>query len=163
MNEIQEELNSKQKKFVEITVKSAYLTTSKLAQGMAQWLFSQKGSAAKVGKQSLKQLTKHGDKIEEIPIAGGSIKDFESIARKYAVSYAVEKDASTDPPQHKVFFKAKNTDDITAAFKEYSARQIDKQKSQKPPMEERLKNAQERVQNQVTDKDKNQRRVREGR
>jgi len=163
MNEVQEDLNERQKKFVEITVKGATLTVSKLAQGMAQWLCNQKGKTSKEGKQTLKQLTQGGDKIEDIPIADKNIKDFESIARKHGVSYAVEKDSSTDPPQHRVFFKAKNTDAITAAFKDYTAKQLDKQKSQKSPMQKRLKNAQEKVQNQVVDKVRNQRQGREER
>jgi hypothetical protein len=163
MNEVQDELNQQQKKWVEIAVKGTAVTAGKLAKGMAEWLCRQKGSTGKEGKQTLKQLAESGDKIEDIPIADMSIKDFESIARKHSVSYAVEKDSTTDPPQHRVFFKAKNTDAITAAFKEYTAKQLEKQKSQKSPMPQRLQDAQDRVKNQVVDTDKNQRRGREGR
>jgi hypothetical protein len=163
LNEIQDDLNEKQKRFVEISIKGAVLTAGKLAMGMAAWLCKQKGSTGKEGKQSLEQLTRHGNKIEEIPIADKNIKDFESIARKHGVSYAVEKDTSTEPPQHKVFFKAKNADAIAAAFKEYTAKQIDRQKSDKPPMSQRIKEAQDRVKNRVVDTDKHQRRGREGR
>jgi hypothetical protein len=164
MNEVQEELNQQQRRWVEIAVKSTAMTTGKLAKGMAEWLCRQNGSVGKVGRQTLKQLTKHGDKIEDIPIIDKRrIKDFESIARKHGVSYAVEKDTSSDPPQHRIFFKARDTDAIAAAFKEYTAKHIDRQKSQKTPMEKRLNDAKERVKNQVVDTDKHQRREHDGR
>lgn len=163
MNEVQEELNQQQKKWIEIAVKGTAMTAGKLAKGMAEWLCRQKGGTGKIGRQTLKQLAEHGDKIEDIPITDKNIKDFESIARKHGVSYAVEKDQSTDPPQHKVFFRAKDTDSVAAAFKEYTAKHIERQKSQKTPMEQRLNDAKDRVKNQVVDTDKHQRRERDGR
>ena len=46
----------------------------------------------------------------------------EHIARKYGIDYAIRKDKSVDPPKYLVFFKAKDADAMTAAFKEYSAK-----------------------------------------
>ena len=48
------------------------------------------------------------------------IKDFERVLNKYGVDYAIRKDVSQEPPRFMVFFKAKDADVLTAAFKEYS-------------------------------------------
>ena len=44
--------------------------------------------------------------VSNIEINDPSIRDFERIARKYGVDYAVKKDRSTSPPKYLIFFKA---------------------------------------------------------
>jgi hypothetical protein len=51
---------------------------------------------------------------------GGRIQSFERFARKFDVSYRVEKNKSTDPPTWTVFFKTSQESQMTAAFKAYS-------------------------------------------
>jgi hypothetical protein len=80
----------------------------------------------KEGKQSIKQLSKGGS-LSNIEITDGNIKSFDPIARKYGISYALQKDSSSDPPRWMVFFKAKDVDAMTAAFKEYSAKALKKE------------------------------------
>ena len=48
------------------------------------------------------------------------VKQFEHVARKYGVDYALKKDR--EKPRYLVFFKAKDADALTAAFEEYTAR-----------------------------------------
>ncbi len=48
------------------------------------------------------------------------------MARKYGVDYAVKKDRSTSPPKYLVFFKVRDADALTTAFKEYTADTIKK-------------------------------------
>ena len=74
------------------------------------------------GKQSVKELLGQNQGVSSIDIAKTDLKGFEGIARKYGIDYAIRKDKSVDPPKYLVFFKAKDADAMTAAFKEYSAK-----------------------------------------
>ena len=57
------------------------------------------------GKQTVKQLVGQGHGVTNIEISDKNIKDFESIARKYGVDFAVVKDATENPPKHLVFLR----------------------------------------------------------
>ena len=58
------------------------------------------------------------------------------IAKKYGVDYAIKKDRSVSPPKYLVFFKARDADALTAAFNEYSVKQMNR--SQKPSVLKQL-------------------------
>ena len=47
---------------------------------------------------------------------------------KYGIDYAITKDPSQTPNRYLVFFKARDGDAMTAAFKEYSASLMQKQR-----------------------------------
>ena len=64
----------------------------------------------------MKQLIGQNQGVSNIEINDPSIKDFERIARKYGVDYAVKKDRSASPPKYLIFFKARDADALTAAF-----------------------------------------------
>lgn len=66
--------------------------------------------------------------VSSIDIAKTDLRGFEGVARKYGVDYAIRKDASVDPPKYLVFFKAKDADALTAAFNEYSAKALNREK-----------------------------------
>lgn len=72
------------------------------------------------GKQSLKELTAQNGKLANIQVTEKNIGSFDRVARKYSIDYALKKDKSVSPPVYYVFFKAKDLDVMTAAFKEYS-------------------------------------------
>jgi len=76
----------------------------------------------------VKQLIGQGQGVSSIVITDRNIKSFERVARKYGVDFALRKDASKEPPRYLVFFKARDTDALTAAFKEYSGKSIKKAK-----------------------------------
>ena len=78
------------------------------------------------GKQSVKQLAKQGQGMTSIEITDQNIKDFERVAKKYGVDFAVMKDKHEIPPKYVVFFKGKDADAITNAFKEYTADMVKK-------------------------------------
>jgi len=80
------------------------------------------------GKQSVKQLVGQGQGVNNIEITDRNIRSFERVARKYGVDFALKKDVSKDPPRYLVFFKAKDADALTAAFKEYSGKNIKRAK-----------------------------------
>lgn len=76
------------------------------------------------GKQSVKQLVGQNQGVSNIEITDPSIRDFDRIARKYGVDYAVKKDRSADPPKFLIFFKARDADALTAALREYAEKKV---------------------------------------
>ena len=56
------------------------------------------------------------------------IKAFESTAKKYGIDFALKKDATETPPRYLVFFKGRDADALTAAFKEFSAKKLTQDK-----------------------------------
>ena len=76
----------------------------------------------------------------------GNIKSFEHTARKYGIDYALKKDTSEQPPRYLVFFKGRDVDVMTQAFKEFSARTI-KQK-EKPSLRQKLSRQKEQSKSQ---------------
>ena len=62
------------------------------------------------GKQTVKQIIGQNQGISNIEITDPSIREFEKIARKYGVDYAVKKDRSSSPPKYLIFFKGRDAD-----------------------------------------------------
>ena len=91
------------------------------------------------GKQTVKQLIGQNQGVSNIEINDPSIRNFERIARKYGVDYAVKKDRSTSPPKYLIFFKGRDADALTAAFSEYTQKKVKKaDRSERPPVLEKL-------------------------
>ena len=61
------------------------------------------------GKQTVRELVGQGAGVSSIEMSDKNIKDFEGVARKYGVDFAVTKDKTTIPPKHIVFFKGRDT------------------------------------------------------
>ena len=78
------------------------------------------------GKQSVKQLAGQRQGMTSIEITDQNIKDFERVAKKYGVDFAVMKDKHQVPPKYVVYFKGKDADAITNAFKEYTSDMVKK-------------------------------------
>lgn len=53
------------------------------------------------GKPAVKQLVGQNQGVSNLEITDPFIQDFEKIARKYGVDYAVKKDRSTIPPKYR--------------------------------------------------------------
>ena len=79
------------------------------------------------GKQTVKQLIGQNQGVANIEVTKKNIKSFERVARKYGVDFAVKKDKSQTTPKYLVFFKARDTDALTAAFKEFTAKNLKKE------------------------------------
>ena len=88
------------------------------------------------GKQSVKELIGQGQGGSNIELTDPSIRDFDRIARKYGVDYAVKRDRSSDPPRFLIFFKGRDNDAITAAFQEYTNQKV--KKASRPSVMKRL-------------------------
>lgn len=102
---------------------------------------AEKGAAVCHGKQSMEKLMKQGCQLSNIEVTDGNIKSFEKCARKYSIDFSLKKDTSISPPRYFVFFKAKDVDVMTAAFKEYAGKSLDK--SKKPSIRRKLEQAKE--------------------
>ena len=105
------------------------------------------------GKQTVKQLIGQNQGVSNIEINDPSIRDFERIARKYGVDYAVKKDRSASPPKYLIFFKARDADALTAAFTEYTGKKVKKaEKSERPSVLAKLAQFKELLKNTVVDR-----------
>ncbi len=104
------------------------------------------------GKQTVKQLIGQDQGVSNIEINDPSIKDFERIARKYGVDYAIKRDRSSDPPKFLVFFKSRDADALTSAFNEYAGKKV--KKASRPSVLERLNSFKELVKNTVVNREK---------
>ena len=121
------------------------LTASMLKYAIEQYLKQQRNPRAPHGKQNVKSLVKQGAGVQNIEITDKNIRSFQSFARKYGVDYALKKDTSSQPPRYLVFFKARDTDALTAAFREFSGKQL--KRSKKPSILVQLKKFQEQMAN----------------
>ena len=85
------------------------------------------------------KLMKQNVQLSNIEITDGNIKSFERVAKKYSIDFSLKKDVNADPPRYYVFFKAKDADVMTAAFKEYTGQSLNKDK--KPSVRKKLQQA----------------------
>ena len=85
-----------------------------------------------VGEQTIGQLLGQNQGATNIEIEKTEISGFKKILNKYGVDYAITKDKSQVPPRYLVFFKARDSDALTAAFKEFSAETA--RKAERPSM-----------------------------
>ena len=102
------------------------------------------------GKQTVKQLAGQGQGMTSIEITDKNIKDFERVAKKYGVDFAVMKDKHEVPPKYVVFFKGKDADAITNAFKEYTSDMV--KKAARPSVLAELRKLAELVKNTIVQK-----------
>jgi len=102
------------------------------------------------GKQSVKELIGQNQGVSNIEINDKNIKDFERVARKYGVDFAVKKDRSTSLSKYLVFFKARDADALTAAFTEYTSKTM--RKASRPSVLEKLNKFKELMKNSVVTK-----------
>ena len=142
-----------------LVIKGGKLSAQCLAKAMKLFLDCAKKAAAPTnysgkGKQTVKQLVGQGAGVSNIEINEKNIKSFESIARKYGVDFAVKKDNTDKTPKYLVFFKGRDTDAVMSAFKDYSAKLLNKKNISKPSMLTALRDLMEKVKNQVLDQTK---------
>lgn len=68
---------------------------------------------------TLQELVGQNAGVSNIEITENNIRSFERVAKKYHVDFAVKKDKTTQPPRYLVFFKGRDADVLTQAFKEF--------------------------------------------
>ena len=112
---------------VTLAISASKMTANVLKSAISKYLAYHKekarqGPVKPCGKQSVKQLVGQDQGVTNIEITDKNIKGFERIARKYGVDFALKKDKTGEIPKYLVFFKARDADALTAAFKEYTAK-----------------------------------------
>ena len=120
---MQDEVNEKT---IALYIKTGKLTAQTLQKAMKAILSKGKKELSKPpqGKQSLKQLMKQNAGVSNIEITEGNIKAFESTAKKYGIDFALKK----ADDRYLVFFKGRDADVLTAAFREFSKKKLDKER-----------------------------------
>ena len=135
-----------QNRTVTLTISGARLTGRTLKWAIRQLLNSHSKNKAKraqakaitpKGKQSVKKLVGQNQGVQNIEISDKNIKDFDRVARKYGIDYAVKRDTTEAIPKYLVFFKARDGDALNAAFREYSA--VTAKKKARPSVIQRLR------------------------
>ena len=127
---MQEEL---EQRTVSVTVQAAKLSGRVLKAAIAATLrkMEQERNTMKVGRNTMKRLAGRDGGMNTIEVSG-RIRSFERYARKHQVRYHIEKEVGADPPRWTVYFKANQADALTAAFKEYTKKDLSRE--QRPSM-----------------------------
>ncbi len=144
---MQEEVDSKT---VALVINSAKLTGRLFLSAIRKFLAHSQNKKTVIphGKQSVKQLIGQNQGVTSIESNDPDIKSFDKVARKYGVDYAVKKVRDDDgKSKYVIFFKGRDNDAITSAFKEYTAKSMEKAK--KPSVLKKLHEVGEKVQNKV--------------
>lgn len=102
------------------------------------------------GKQSIKHLMSQNAAISNIEVTDGNIKCFQRTANKYGIDYALKKDTTEEPPRYIVFFKGRDVDVMTQAFKEFSAKKV--KQNDKPSLKQKLSRSREQSKAQHKEK-----------
>lgn len=131
---MQEEVNEKT---ISLCIKGGKITAQILKAALIKLLAKMdkkkqqekgKGQCKRTGRQSIKSLQKSGAQITNIVVTDNNIKSFDRVARKYGIDYSLKKVEQEGKSEYLVFFKAKDVDVMTAAFKEYTSETLKKQK-----------------------------------
>lgn len=112
-------------KTLALSIKTAKIRGRVLQAAMRKFLqmYRKQRDTPKHGKQTLKQLMRHGTGVSNIEITDANIKAFESTAKKYGIDFALKK----ADDRYLVFFKGRDADVLTAAFREFSKKKLDKE------------------------------------
>jgi len=140
---LQEEVNEK---VIALSIKTGKLSAEVLQKSMKFFLSQVKKQANKRqmphGKQTLKQLMKQNAGVSNIEITKDNIKAFESTAKKYNIDFSLKK-VKGEQTRYLVFFKGRDADVMTAAFQEFSAKKLNREK--KPSIRKALAAAKDKA------------------
>ena len=155
---MQEEVESRT---VALTISTAKLTGRLFRAAVAKYLDYRKTKqreepAIPHGKQTVRQLIGQNQGVSTIESNDPHIKNFERIARKYSVDYAIKKVKTDDKPKYVIFFKARDADALTQAFTEYTRKSAEREK--KPSVLQKLHDLGAKMQNKVLERTKTKQR-----
>ena len=111
--------------YVKVGKGAARLTEQALQKAIQKFL-EQKSKPAH-GKQTMRQLMKQNAGVSNIEITDSNIKAFESTAKKYNIDFSLKK-VKGEQTRYLVFFKGRDADVMTAAFQEFSAKKLNREK-----------------------------------
>lgn len=114
----------------------------------------QAGNVVHRGKQTVKQLVAQNQGVSTMDVADKDMRDFQRVARKYGVDYAVKK-SKGEPDKYLVFFKARDNDALIAAFNEFTQKR--EYKKEHPSILTRLAKSMAQSVQKIPDKVRNKR------
>ena len=126
--------------YVKVGKGAARLTEQALQKAIQKFL-EQKSKPAH-GKQTMRQLMKQNAGVSNIEITDSNIKAFESTAKKYNIDFSLKK-VKGEQTRYLVFFKGRDADVMTAAFQEFSAKKLNREK--KPSIRKALAAAKDKA------------------
>ena len=132
----------------------AKLTARELRQALAKLLEARRNRQGTRpnhqhhGKMTVKELAARDKGMQSIEVNDSNIGSFNRIARKYGIDFAPFKVKGQD--RYIVFFKAPDADAMTAAFTEYTQRQV--KKASRPTILQKLEQFKAQIQHQVKEK-----------
>lgn len=148
---MQEEVENK---VVVLISNCSKLTARTLGQALERVLNAHKNRASTRtdfqphGRMTVKELAAQEKGMQSIEVHDGNIASFNRVARKYGIDFAPFKVKGEN--RYLVFFKGPDQDAMTAAFKEYTQRQI--QKGSRPTILQKLEQFQAQIRHQVREK-----------
>ena len=144
---MQEEVEQKS---LTLTVNAAKMTARLFRAAIAKYVAHKKEKkhdaqtgVRYVGRQSVKKLVGQNQGVSNIELSGQDLKEFQRITRRHGVDYAIRK-VDGDKPRVLVFFKARDSDALTAALKELASTKARTQ-SERPSVLQRLEKAKEQA------------------
>ena len=114
----------------------------------------QAGNVVHRGKQTVKQLVAQNQGVSTMDVADKDMRDFQRVARKYGVDYAVKR-SKGEPDKYLVFFKARDNDALIAAFNEFTQKR--EYKKEHPSILKRLAKSMAQSVQKIPDKVRNKR------
>ena len=114
-----------EQRVVTLIVDCAKLTEQELRKALGKLLEqmkSRKQFKQPHGKMTVKELAAQNKGMQSIEVTDKNIGSFSRIARKYGIDFAPFK--AKDKKRYLIFFKAQDTDAMTAAFQEYTAKVV---------------------------------------
>ena len=131
---MQEEVTNKT---IALVFRTTKLTAETLKKAIQMYLEYQKGKTQNNhGKISVKKLVGQNAGVSSIEVTDNNIKQFEKVAKKYSVDFSIKKDKTVDPPKYMVFFKGRDADVISQAFKEFV--KANEKVKQREPVKQKL-------------------------
>lgn len=120
---MQEEVTQKT---IALSIKAGKLSGKTLQAATRKFLqmYRHKKNEPHHGKQTLKQLMRQNTGVSNIEISDNNIRDFSQTAKKYGVDFALKK----ADDRYLVFFKGRDADVLTAAFQEFTAKKLNKER-----------------------------------
>lgn len=109
---------------------------------LAAWKKGRDSPKIPHGKQTVKQLIGQNAGVSNIEITDSNIKAFESTAKKYNIDFSLKK-VKGEQTRYLVFFKGRDADVMTAAFQEFSAKKLNREK--KPSIRKALAAAKDKA------------------
>lgn len=88
------------------------------------------------GRMTIREMMKERSGLANIEIHNEHIHDFERIARRYGIEYAIKIVRDKTSPHYLVFFRGRDTDILQTAFSEFVKKRLKVQ--ERPSLREKL-------------------------